>query len=253
MLTNAADISGAVGHKLEPDVGKGLASLSDAGFAKHEPGANRGKKREVLLDDVAGVSASRTASVLGNPLPGGAKGKRSERERDQSSSMRNPKAGRPSVSGFRGERKTKMKPRQKTAQLSASGNGLLGRLSEAPSGAAPQRAESCEAAAAAAATATNGGSNGNEALPGGGGGGGAAAAAGDCHPSSSSRDMEAAMGFPNLSLESIDGLDVGADLGGQGQDIGSWLSVDDEALQDNDLMMGLEIPMDDLSEINMNF
>ncbi|CAA7405370.1 unnamed protein product [Spirodela intermedia] len=237
VLTNtAADTSGAMGHKVEPDLSKGLASLSEQGFAKQEANTSRGKKREVLLDDVAGVTtasraASASASVLGgNPLPGGAKGKRSERERDQNSLMRNPKAGRPSVSGFRGERKTKMKPRQKTAQLSsASGTGLLGRLSEAPSPAAPLR-ESCEAA-----------SNGNETLPAG------------CSASNSSRDMEVGMGFPNLSLESIDGLDVGADLGGQGQDIGSWLSVDDEALQDNDLMMGLEIPMDDLSEINMNF
>ncbi|CAA6668505.1 unnamed protein product [Spirodela intermedia] len=215
VLTNtAADTSGAMGHKVEPDLSKGLASLSEQGFAKQEANTSRGKKREVLLDDVAGVTtASRAASAS-------ASGKRSERERDQNSLMRNPKAGRPSVSGFRGERKTKMKPRQKTAQLSsASGTGLLGRLSEAPSPAAPLR-ESCEAA-----------SNGNETLPRHGSG----------------------HGFPNLSLESIDGLDVGADLGGQGQDIGSWLSVDDEALQDNDLMMGLEIPMDDLSEINMNF
>ncbi|KAJ0987643.1 hypothetical protein J5N97_005999 [Dioscorea zingiberensis] len=45
-------------------------------------------------------------------------------------------------------------------------------------------------------------------------------------------------------------LDVG-DFGGQGQDIGSWLNIDDDdVLQDHDFM-GLEIPMDDLSEVNM--
>ena len=139
----------------------------------------RAKKRELLLDDVVGVSPS---CITGgrNSFSGAAKGKRSE--------MRNPKSGRPS--GPRGERKTKMMPKQKTVLLSP-----------------PHSA----------------------------------------NPENSSREIDAAVGFPNLSLESMDGLDV------QGQDIGSWLSVDDDGLLDNDPMMGLEIPMDDLSEINMNF
>lgn len=37
---------------------------------------------------------------------------------------------------------------------------------------------------------------------------------------------------------------------GQGQDIGSWLNIGDDVLQDDDFM-GLEIPMDDLTDLNM--
>ncbi|KAM7275570.1 hypothetical protein ACFE04_017436 [Oxalis oulophora] len=35
------------------------------------------------------------------------------------------------------------------------------------------------------------------------------------------------------------------------QDLGSWLNFDDDGLQDQDFMGGLEIPMDDLSDLNM--
>ncbi|XP_047319857.1 uncharacterized protein LOC124923904 isoform X2 [Impatiens glandulifera] len=41
------------------------------------------------------------------------------------------------------------------------------------------------------------------------------------------------------------------DLGGQGHDFASWLNIDDDALQDHDNYMGLEIPMDDLADLNM--
>ncbi|XVE97949.1 hypothetical protein REPUB_Repub03eG0062900 [Reevesia pubescens] len=46
------------------------------------------------------------------------------------------------------------------------------------------------------------------------------------------------------------GLDVLDDLQLPGQDLGSWLNIDDDGLQDHDFM-GLEIPMDDLSDLNM--
>ncbi|XP_022749947.1 uncharacterized protein LOC111299171 [Durio zibethinus] len=45
-------------------------------------------------------------------------------------------------------------------------------------------------------------------------------------------------------------LDVLDDLQLPGQDLGSWLNIDDDGLQEHDFM-GLEIPMDDLSELNM--
>ncbi|XVF88811.1 hypothetical protein PTKIN_Ptkin19aG0081500 [Pterospermum kingtungense] len=45
-------------------------------------------------------------------------------------------------------------------------------------------------------------------------------------------------------------LDVLDDLQLHGQDLGSWLNIDDDGLQDHDFM-GLEIPMDDLSDLNM--
>ncbi|XP_076920376.1 uncharacterized protein LOC143581486 [Bidens hawaiensis] len=42
------------------------------------------------------------------------------------------------------------------------------------------------------------------------------------------------------------------DFGGQGEDIGSWLNIDDDVLHDDgDDFMGLEIPMDDLTDLNM--
>ena len=40
------------------------------------------------------------------------------------------------------------------------------------------------------------------------------------------------------------------DLDDQEQDLGSWLNIDEDGLQDDDFM-GLEIPMDDLSDLNM--
>uniref|UniRef100_A0A2P2LBS1 Uncharacterized protein MANES_03G036800 n=1 Tax=Rhizophora mucronata TaxID=61149 RepID=A0A2P2LBS1_RHIMU len=56
-------------------------------------------------------------------------------------------------------------------------------------------------------------------------------------------DDHEAIDFPDLP--GIDGLD------GQGQDLASWLNIDDDGLPDHDDFMGLEIPMDDLSDLNM--
>lgn len=41
------------------------------------------------------------------------------------------------------------------------------------------------------------------------------------------------------------------DFGGQGEDIGSWLNIDDDVFPHDDDFMGLEIPMDDLTDLNM--
>ncbi|KAF5812483.1 hypothetical protein HanRHA438_Chr03g0098071 [Helianthus annuus] len=41
------------------------------------------------------------------------------------------------------------------------------------------------------------------------------------------------------------------DFGGQGEDIGSWLNIDDDIFPHDDDFMGLEIPMDDLTDLNM--
>ena len=57
---------------------------SDQDFAKSGPIWNRGKKKELLLDDDVGGNVSlRATSTLGNNLLGGAKGKRSGREPKQ--------------------------------------------------------------------------------------------------------------------------------------------------------------------------
>lgn len=60
-----------------------------------------------------------------------------------------------------------------------------------------------------------------------------------------------------FTLENSEALDLShlqlpgmEELGGQGEDIGSWLNIDEDVLQDADFM-GLEIPMDDLTDLNM--
>ncbi|XP_043703069.1 uncharacterized protein LOC122653193 [Telopea speciosissima] len=217
-----------------------LANSSDQTFAKHEPILNRGKKKEVLLDDVVGSAASRATSALGNTLLGGAEGKRCERERDQNKGTlsRNSvaKAGRTSLGNFRGECKTKTKPKQKTAQLSTSGNGILGRLAETTHPMYPSERGSSE-------TVTHGDVkvSGEMGLVSPG-----------KIPQESSKETEEPIDFTNLQLhelDSMEGLGVSNDLGGN-QDLSSWLNLDEDGLQDHD-SMGLEIPMDDLSELNM--
>ncbi|XP_010271669.1 PREDICTED: uncharacterized protein LOC104607682 isoform X3 [Nelumbo nucifera] len=211
---------------------------SDHAFGKHDPITNRGKRKEVLLDDVVGSAGSRGTPALGNTILGGTKGKRSERERDQNKDILTrtsvAKSGRPSLQSFRGERKTKTKSKQKTAHLSNSGNGLLGRLTETTHPTYPSVRGSSE-------KVTNSTSKMSEVgLPPGN------------VPQDLSKDIEEPIDFSNLQLhelDSIEELGVSNDLGGH-QDLSSWLNFDEDGLQDHD-SMGLEIPMDDLSELNM--
>ncbi|KAJ6428770.1 hypothetical protein OIU84_020439 [Salix udensis] len=110
----------------------GRCASLDQGFARTGPILNRGKKKELLLDDVGGSALFKTTPSLSNALLGGAKGKRSERERDKDVLARNSvtRGGRPSQSNIKGDRKTKSKPRQKIAQLSASGDGIINKFKE---------------------------------------------------------------------------------------------------------------------------
>ncbi|XP_052198916.1 uncharacterized protein LOC127806014 isoform X2 [Diospyros lotus] len=198
---------------------------SDQAFAKNGPISNRGKKKEILLDDVGGTAALRTTSTLATTLLGGAKGKRSERERDKDVSSRNTvaKAGRPSLSNPRGERKLKSKPKQKTAQLSTSGNGFNDKFTETSSHPVYPR------------VATNGSNNKRE-------GGMMPPSTIHRDPSKESKEILEITNMPLSELDNIDELGIGTDLG--------WLNFDDIGLQDHD-SAGLEIPMDDLSELNM--
>ncbi|KAJ6727428.1 hypothetical protein OIU79_005334 [Salix purpurea] len=122
---------GAERHDLHNAKFGRCASL-DQGLARTGPILNRGKKKELLLDDVGGNALFKTTSSLSNALLGGAKGKRSERERDKDVLARNSvtRGGRPSQSNIKGDRKTKSKPRQKIAQLSASGGGIINKFKE---------------------------------------------------------------------------------------------------------------------------
>ncbi|KAJ7979300.1 Serine/arginine repetitive matrix protein 2 isoform 2 [Quillaja saponaria] len=194
---------------------------------KEETWSNRVKKRELLLDDVGGMIGNPSVpSSIGTAMLNSAKGKRSDRDRDGKGHSREvvskngtTKVGRPALSSAKGERKSKAKPKQKTTQLSVSVNGLLGKTSEQPKPTLPSVAKSNEMSTNSNAKETD--ENGLDGLD----------------------DPESI----DLSSLQLPGIDV---LGGQGQDLGSWLNIEDDGLHDNDFM-GLEIPMDDLSDLNM--
>lgn len=195
-----------------------FSSSSDQDFAKTGPILNRGKKKEVLLDDVGGNPSLKASSNLGNGLLGGAKGKRSERERDKDTSSRNSvsKTGRLQLGNQKGDRKMKTKPKQKTAQLSTSANGC-------PS-------------------ANNGSNRKGEA--------GLMAHSNVLEdPFTENKEQ---MDFSNMQFNELDSIElgVGNEFGGN-SDLATWLNIDEDGLQENDLV-GLDIPMDDLSELNMN-
>ncbi|KAK6926583.1 hypothetical protein RJ641_008302, partial [Dillenia turbinata] len=173
-----------------------LTYSTDHCILTQEPMSVKGRKRELLLDDVGGSAAVRVRNSLG-----GTKGKRGERDRDQkegltSTSASRPGAGRSSV-GSRSERKSKVKPKQKATCLSSSGGE--NKLSKEVS-----------------------------------------------LPSAGNLETEK-NDFANLQLPDLDQLGMPNDLGPQ--DLSTWLNFDEDGLQDNDCI-GLDIPMDDLSELN---
>lgn len=194
---------------------------AERSIGREEIWSNRVKKRELLLDDVG------NASVIASSISSSAKGKRSERDRDgkghnrEMSSRNGTKIGRPALSNTKGERKTKTKPKQKTAQLSISVNGLLGKMPEQP-----------KPSPVLKSSTSIGGSKEKDQF------------------GLDGLDDPASLDLSSLQLPGMDVLGVPDDLDGQGQDLGSWLNIDDDGLQDQDFM-GLEIPMDDLSDLNM--
>ncbi|KAH9769067.1 hypothetical protein KPL71_011853 [Citrus sinensis] len=188
----------------------------DQDFVKTGPIFNRGRKKEVLLDDVGGSASFRAASALGNA--GGAKGKRSERERDKDTSIRNAKSGRASMGNFKGERKMKSKPKQKTAQLSTSGNGFIDKFTETSHNVYSSTHVSKEV------------------------------------NSSSNKKREVGLisqdNIPPNSSEVKEPFDFIEELGADNDLSNLFNSFNEDDLQDQDLV-GLQIPMDDLSELNM--
>ncbi|XP_020583198.1 uncharacterized protein LOC110026560 [Phalaenopsis equestris] len=201
-------------------------------FREGEPGSNRLKKREVSLDDVAGSSfpSSRTP-VPGTSMVSSAKGKRSERDRDGKGHNRGslskngtPKVGRPASSGsLKAEMKCKSKPKTKTTQSSTSANVLHGKNTETSAAGSPLPPKSS----------------------------GFGARDGEKNDNLCSLPDSGIKKFSN-SGEAVDSSNLPLDVfEGQGQDIASWLNFDDEGLQDNGDYVGLEIPMDDLSDVHM--
>lgn len=205
------------------DIYSSPAQITDQVTGKEDTRLNRAKTRELLLDDIGGTvgNSLNTPSGIGSSLPSSTKGKRSERDREGKGVLsRNgtAKIGRPALSNIKGERKTKTKPKQKMTQLSASVNGLVGKKSEQSKPTGPKSSE--------VITTTSKPKEKDELL------------------------LEEPLDFSNLQIPEMDVLGVPDDLDGQGQDLDSWLNIDDESFQDHDFM-GLEIPMDDLSDLNM--
>ncbi|CAL0327877.1 unnamed protein product [Lupinus luteus] len=214
------------------DILPAINNSSEKSNGKESLWANRVKKRELSLDDVGGTIAP---SGIGGSLSSCTKGKRSDRDRDGKGQSREvlsrngtAKTGRPASSNAKGERKSKSKLKQKATQNSVSVNGLLGKLSEQSKPISSSVSESNE-------MSTNN-SDAKEK---------------DKSGLGKLDDDHETIDLSGLQLPGMDVLGVPDDLDGQGQDLGSWLNFDDDGLQDNDCM-GLEIPMDDLSDLNMN-
>ncbi|KAI3694420.1 hypothetical protein L1987_77385 [Smallanthus sonchifolius] len=209
----------SVGTQLSPSLNIHDIYSSDAfHFSEQTIGKNdniwssRVKKRELYLDDVV----AGTSSGIGTTILNSAKGKRSERDREGKGNglSRNggPEVGRPASGNVKGERKNKMKLKQKTTQLSTSFNGPTGKISDLNRtfSSVPMKNDTVK----------------------------------EMDDYKLLENTEEPLDFSHLQLPEMDVL------GEQGEDIGSWLNIDDEILQDDDFM-GLEIPMDDLSDLNM--
>ncbi|XP_013598523.1 PREDICTED: uncharacterized protein LOC106306446 isoform X1 [Brassica oleracea var. oleracea] len=158
--------------------------------------------------------------VCGTPLSSSTKGKRSDRDRDgkgQASSSRGrgtKKMGRPALSNnAKGERKSKTKPRLKTTPMFSSPSVSILEQNRTSS---------------SKPTDTNNSEYSNlETL-----------------------DETEPLDLSGLQIP--DGLGGPDDFDAQAGDLSSWLNIDDNALQDNDIdLLGLQIPMDDLSDLKM--
>lgn len=168
------------------------------------------KKKELLLDDVVG---NITGSVT---LSSGAKGKRSERE-----AKGNNKSGRGSSSSNpKGDRKPRAKPKQRSASTSAL-------LSSSEAELAPRSSNSKREGLPPLPT-----KQGSKKQRGKG-----------------SKEKEEIEVLPDLSGLQLPDIDLVGDTSGNGQDLTSWLNMEGEGLQEIDCM-GLDIPLDDLSDVN---
>ena len=183
--------------RVTTNLANGFASpnhSSEQDFAKTGPITNRGRKKELLLEDVGGSFPKAAPSF------GGAKGKRSERD----PSGRNTKAGR--GPNNKGDRKVKAKPKQKAGPLSASANVSVNGSNNMI---VKREAESVPKA------------NGNPLV-----------------------EEGKVADLAELSTE----LGVANGIIDENQDLSSWWEEEDGGLLE-DFSMGLDLPMDDLSEV----
>ncbi|KAK0571137.1 hypothetical protein LWI29_011630 [Acer saccharum] len=206
-----------------------MSRISEQNTSREDTWSSRMKKKELFLDDVVScIGSSGVPSGVGSSLSSSTtKGKRSERDREGKGNSREVssrngtnKSGRPALSSTKGERKSKTKPKQKITQLSVSVNGLLGKMPEQPKPTVSSSSKS-------SAMTTNNNSKVKEEFR-----------------------LDELDGAEPIDLSQLPGIDVLGDPD-QEQDLGSWLNIDDDGLQDQEDFMGLEIPMDDLSDLNM--
>ncbi|KAK8601742.1 hypothetical protein V6N13_058577 [Hibiscus sabdariffa] len=198
--------SGAVSSTYErKDSSEALLAIqsSEHTVSKYGSMLSKGRKREVLIDDVVGCASSRITSTLDGNV--GVNGREQSRENLRNNSSKD-------------ERKTKAKAKQKNSYLSSSGNGFNGRLNEPLK---PTRSSSP-----------------------------------DKIRHNSTKETDEPMDFANLQLNELDTMEelgVPNELGGP-QDLSSWLNFDEDGLQlQNHDSIGLEIPMDDLSDLKFSF
>ncbi|KAK6156273.1 hypothetical protein DH2020_010521 [Rehmannia glutinosa] len=131
------------------------------------------------------------------------------------------KAGWSSVSGSKGDRKTKAKSKQKTTQFSMSGNTFVDKFTDTGE------------------LANNGGNMKQYDR----------FMSSDNAPPVSSKETKESMDLAKLPLnDSIEELGVDSEISAP-QDINAWFNFDVDGLPDDDCI-GLEIPNDDLSDLN---
>lgn len=216
----------SAGHRMEeaerPPF-NGQSSAMDYNRLKEEAWVSRARDREAFLEDVSGYTSTRDVNTLSSNGLGGIKGKRSERDRDA-------KGGAPprtAPSNAKGERKTKTKPRQKTGPVLKPLQGLVAKTADQQSG--KVRSSSHEGYGARQATRRE-------------------------------EPMPSLPVFQDLQAEPDGPLDLdGIPLPGMEEmnmdqaDIGSWLdfNLEDPMQPTDDGLMGLDIPMDDLSGLMM--
>ncbi|KAG2619918.1 uncharacterized protein LOC120665795 [Panicum virgatum] len=195
------------------DASRASSHLTGLSFVKEDPWTNNVKQRELLLDEVVGSITGGTMKIsgLGTSLVSNTKGKRSERDREGKGHNRE---GARSGRPPSSNAKGERKNKTKPKQKTAN--------ISAPSNSTPRDPQ------LPATIMPSGNGKDSTAAP---------AAARRDDPANTSNDAE----MPDLSNLELPGMDV---------DFGGWLNMDDDGLQDLDLM-GLEIPMDDINEINL--
>ncbi|KAF8091668.1 hypothetical protein N665_0438s0001 [Sinapis alba] len=183
--------------------------------------ALREGKDETMLSNRTKERELLLDDVCGTPLSSSTKGKRSDRERDgkgQASSSRGGgtnKIGRPALSNnAKGERKSKTKPRQKTTPMFSSSSVNILEQNRTSSSSKPTNSNNSD------------------------------------YSNLETLDETEPLDLSGLQIP--DGLGGPDDFDAQAGDLSSWLNMDDDALQDNDIdLLGLQIPMDDLSDLKM--